>query len=59
MAESDYALWTVHNQLAQAGYLFGNIQNRSPSDGGPPLDPDTPEFSNALAACLIDPECMK
>jgi tetratricopeptide (TPR) repeat protein len=57
-ANSDLA-WAIHAQLGQSGYLFGDLRGRQYGDGGPPPDPNAREFRNALAACLVDPECMR
>jgi tetratricopeptide (TPR) repeat protein len=59
MAASEALTWSLHTQLTQSGYVFGPLRNRTFDDGGPPLNPQVKEFKNALAACLIDPECMK
>lgn len=55
MAMDGQRIWTVHTQLAQAGFVFG-----PPVRYGEDPNPDitSPEFVNALQACVIDPECL-
>ncbi len=59
LAASEGIAWAMHMHLGNAGYLFSPYRDRTKGDGGPPLDFGAKEFTNAMTACLLDPECLK
>lgn len=59
VAASAGVAWAVHMHLGDAGYLFSPYRDRTQWDGGPPIDIKAREFTNAMTACMLDPECLK
>ena len=59
VAGSPGVAWAMHMHLGDAGYLFSPYRDRTQWDGGPPVDIAAKEFTNAMTACMLDPECLK